>query len=475
MQRTNTPILTNTTYNNFHKVVKQKQVYKTPVLSEYKNFESHSTAFLVAHNSLVILYNNTSFQQLITKKGFSIKKSDNILDFFKQFLSFTSYSLVCDVIVRKESKVVKNAFEIDKQMYAISIHSELNGNFHFIFYKSTKTSEESNTINLLGTTFPNLPIIQFELEMNLDRTLQFKAISSNSEKIIPLFDVKKGIENSAYFLDKIDETDRQSFFDSCEKALLNDQIWQNEFKFIAEGGFVFHFSINAKFYISDAGTFQWFGFLENITSKKDFEHEKSALIYHTLDYERARFSMELHDGLAQYLVGLNLYIQQIETNDSNNLRVVEKCKSLIQDSINQTRALCYNLSPPELNNGFLNALKALFDRLNGLNNIQCSLIIDNEISFETLQQFDAYNVFRIIQEALNNSLKYAKSNKVECVFKKENNKHLIEIRDNGIGFELDHCKKGLGLKNMEQRAQIAKVKFSISTQTNKGTKIQLII
>lgn len=199
MQRTNTPILTNTTYNNFHKVVKQKQVYKTPVLSEYKNFESHSTAFLVAHNSLVILYNNTSFQQLITKKGFSIKKSDNILDFFKQFLSFTSYSLVCDVIVRKESKVVKNAFEIDKQMYAISIHSELNGNFHFIFYKSTKTSEESNTINLLGTTFPNLPIIQFELEMNLDRTLQFKAISSNSEKIIPLFDVKKGIENSAFF------------------------------------------------------------------------------------------------------------------------------------------------------------------------------------------------------------------------------------------------------------------------------------
>ena len=196
---------------------------------------------------------------------------------------------MCDVIVRKESKVVKNAFEIDKQMYAISIHSELNGNFHFIFYKSTKTSEESNTINLLGTTFPNLPIIQFELEMNLDRTLQFKAISSNSEKIIPLFDVKKGIENSAYFLDKIDETDRQSFFDSCEKALLNDQIWQNEFKFIAEGGCVFHFSINAKFYISDAGTFQWYGFLENITSKKDFEHEKSALIYHTLDYERGFF------------------------------------------------------------------------------------------------------------------------------------------------------------------------------------------
>ncbi|MBP6091258.1 MAG: hypothetical protein KA521_08395 [Crocinitomicaceae bacterium] len=473
MQRTNTPILTNTSYFDFNKIVKEKQFYKTQVLSEYKNFDTHSTAFLVAHHSLAILYNNTSFQYLVTKKGYSIKKSANVLDFFKQFLSFTSYSLVCDVIVRKESKVIKNAFEIDSQMYAISIHTELNGNFHFIFYKSTKTSEESNTINLLGTTFPNLPIIQFELEMNLDRKLQFKAISSNSEKIIPLFDVKKGIENSAYFLDKIDESDRQSFFDSCEKALLNDQIWQNEFKFIAEDGCVFHFSINAKFYISDTGTFHWFGFLENITSKKEFDREKSALIYHTLDYERARFSMELHDGLAQYLVGLNLYIQQIETNDSNNLRVVEKCKSLLQDSINQTRALCYNLSPPELDNGFLNALNALFDRLNGINNVHFSVFIAPEITDEKLHQFDAYNVFRIIQEAINNSLKYAKCTSIDCVFKIENSKQVIIICDNGIGFDMDVIQQGLGLKNMEQRARIAKVNYTLTTQKNSGTSIQL--
>lgn len=470
----NTQNLQDSTSFQLNEIEKVAASYRTNGLNAYANFASHSTALVVAHPSLAILYNNSSFHLLITKKGFTVAKNENILDFFKKFLTYTIYGSVCDIILRKESKVINNAFEIEQQVYAISIHTELNGNINFVFYKSSKSTEESNTINLLGSTFPNLPIIQFELEMNLDRSIQFNAISANSEKIIAHFDLKKCMENATYFLDKIDKLDRITFFESCEKALLDDHIWQTDFRFTTDNGCLYHFSINAKFYISESGTFQWFGFLENITAKKDFEREKSALIYDTLDYERARFSMELHDGLAQYLVGLNLYIQQIETNDAFNLKVVEKCKHLIQDSINQTRALCYNLSPPELNNGFVNALKALFDRLNGLNNVDCLLSIESEISVEKLHQFDAYNVFRIIQEAINNALKYAQSSSIQCVLKFENSKHVILISDNGIGFELDGIKKGLGLKNMEQRARIAKVDFSIVAKIQEGTTVQLI-
>jgi signal transduction histidine kinase len=273
----------------------------------------------------------------------------------------------------------------------------------------------------------------------------------------------------------IEYADRNLFSESCEKALLNDEIWHVEFRLIPENGEQLFFSMHSKFYISDDGTFKWFGFLENITSKKAFENEKSALIYETLDYERARFSMELHDGLAQYLVGLNLYLNQLEITDEYNNSVLEKCKNLIQVSIQQTRSLCYNLTPPELNNGFINALKALFDRLNGFNHVKCSLVLETILSQENLQQFDAYNVFRIIQEAINNALKYSNCSKIVCEFKLENNKQIIRISDDGSGFDLTQIEKGLGLRNMEQRAKIAKVAYEISSEISGGTSIQLIL
>jgi hypothetical protein len=120
--------------------------------------------------------------------------------------------------------------------------------------------------------------------------------------------------------------------------------------------------------------------------------------------------MELHDGLAQYLIGLNLYLNQLEISDDYNQFVLEKCKNLMQDSIQQTRSLCYNLTPPELNNGFINALNALFERLNGLNHVTCSLVNAMKLSQENFQQLDAYNVFRIIQEAINNAFGIGLSN-----------------------------------------------------------------
>lgn len=444
-------------------------------ISPYSNFASHSTALLVAHPNLTILYNNESFHQLMANKGLIIEINGNILDFFKQFLTASIYGSICETILRKESKIIQNSFQVDKQVYAISIHTELNGNVNFIFYKTTKTSETTNTINLLGTTFPNLPIIQFEMEMELDRSIHFKTISANSEKIIPLFNVQECIENSAYFIDKIEDADRYMFSESCEKALLNDAIWHVEFRFNSENGEQLFFSMHAKYYISEDGIFQWYGFLENITTKKAIEQEKSALIYETLDYERARFSMELHDGLAQYLIGLNLYLNQLEISDDYNQSVLEKCKNLMQDSIQQTRSLCYNLTPPELNNGFINALKALFDRLNGLNHVSCSLVNAMKLSQENFHQFDAYHVFRIIQEAINNALKYSNCSEITCEIELDNNKQIIRISDNGCGFDLAQIKKGLGLKNMEQRAKIAKATYSISSEINVGTCIQLIL
>jgi signal transduction histidine kinase len=155
--------------------------------------------------------------------------------------------------------------------------------------------------------------------------------------------------------------------------------------------------------------------------------------------------------------------------------VLEKCKNLIQVSIQQTRSLCYNLTPPELNNGFINALKALFDRLNGFNHVKCSLVLETILSQENLQQFDAYNVFRIIQEAINNALKYSNCSKITCEFQLKNKKQIIRISDDGSGFDLTQIEKGLGLKNMEQRAKIAKVGYSIFSEKNNGTCIQLIL
>lgn len=214
-------------------------------------------------------------------------------------------------------------------------------------------------------------------------------------------------------------------------------------------------------------------YANNITEKKFYEIEKLRLINETQAYERNRFSMELHDGLGQHLIALNFFLSQLSESEQIDQGLMDSCFEIINISLNQTRALCYNLTPPELEFGLLSAINAMFGRMNSLGKIKFKLLIDEQISDSDFTNVDTYNLYRMIQEFVNNSIKHAKASEISCSITRLQDEIKFEIKDNGTGFDMDQVKSGLGLKNFEKRSKLLNLDFQINS-TSRGTVLSFL-
>ncbi|MDX1653142.1 MAG: response regulator [Brumimicrobium sp.] len=220
--------------------------------------------------------------------------------------------------------------------------------------------------------------------------------------------------------------------------------------------------------------------MEDISEKINFEKNKQLIINEIQDNERRNFAMELHDGLAQELVLLNIYIDQLKDPNKNNPDL-EQAKTIINDAIRHTRRLTYNLSPPLLDEGFLKGLSVLFERFNDVNdmsiNLQFNLLNNNSnLEAKNISEEVSYNAFRIIQEFLNNSIKHAEASTITAVVSEKKTHFNIHVSDNGKGFNQNTSRSaGMGIHNMRQRAKLFEIHLEIESIPDKGTSISLQI
>ncbi len=98
--------------------------------------------------------------------------------------------------------------------------------------------------------------------------------------------------------------------------------------------------------------------------------------------------------------------------------------------------------------------------------------IDSKISLSSIK---GMNLFRVIQEAINNAIKYSEASKISIHLKKESDKIFISIKDNGIGFDIKTVDLGNGLSNMEKRINEIDGKVKINSKIEKGTEINIIL
>ncbi len=272
----------------------------------------------------------------------------------------------------------------------------------------------------------------------------------------------------------VHEEDYQPVKQDFDRALAdkNTDYWDSEYRFLKQDG-TYAFILDRAFIVRnpDGQPTRVIGAMQDITKQKNFENQKLMLISETQEYERKRFSMELHDGLAQHLVALKLYLSQIEENEVVEQNTLKSCFDILKISMNQTRALCYSLTPPELDHGFLLALEAMFERLKSVKAFDVQLNINSAISDCDFGDIDKYNLYRIIQEFVNNSIKHSKGSLISCVITKKKKEIKILVKDNGNGFDMSLKSNSLGLKNIEQRAHIAKINYELISTIGDGTQL----
>jgi signal transduction histidine kinase len=189
--------------------------------------------------------------------------------------------------------------------------------------------------------------------------------------------------------------------------------------------------------------------------------------------ERNRIAMELHDGIINSIFTTRFSLMQLESE------AVDKKQELVQElkkAEREIRRVSHNLKQ-----NLLTEDKALPEILANLIESQQNefgtkfdLSVDKFIDWSLVSSDSKIHVYRIIQEALQNSNKYSKAKRC-CVFlMKTGDKITIRIWDNGIGFNPEKAKQGIGLKNIKERTKVLKGVLKITSDDEKGTTIEII-
>ena len=208
--------------------------------------------------------------------------------------------------------------------------------------------------------------------------------------------------------------------------------------------------------------------------------------------ERQRISRDLHDAVSQSLSSACMIASATRKYlDKENWEALRQSVTDFQkaayQSLREMRLLLYELRP--LSDAPFDAVKSLKKRLD-LVERRAGLHVEVELEqFEQLPMVVQQTMFTIAQEALNNIVKHAYGSRVWVLFFRQNGtssaseelgksiehcQWVLEIRDDGVGFDMDKVSPGFGLHNMFERAREAGLVLEIESQKGKGTTVKVI-
>jgi signal transduction histidine kinase len=214
-------------------------------------------------------------------------------------------------------------------------------------------------------------------------------------------------------------------------------------------------------------------FITQVLDRTDeilFERRKNEVISQAEEEEKKKIARELHDGLGQNMVLLNLLFQSLKPSTEQEGQYTE-VSNLLQSCIRELKEIAYSLLPPELENGFINAINRFSNRINTLGKINFLLDIEDGFLESDLGSIDKFNLYRIVQEFINNSIKHAQAETLGFKMYKAESDIIIEVSDDGIGFELEKVEKGLGIQNLQHRMKMSNIKGSLISSPNNGSKL----
>jgi len=205
-----------------------------------------------------------------------------------------------------------------------------------------------------------------------------------------------------------------------------------------------------------------------------FEQNKYKLIAAAQENEKRKIAMELHDGLVQNLALLSILFKNIDVSaDQQNMK--EMFNAHLENAIKEARGIAYTLSPPDLEEGFLHAINTLAERINRIGKVQMGLTIDQHLKENDFAHIDKFNLYRIVQEFLNNSFKHSASEKLDITIKKTDDKIKLIADDHGKGFDMSEQTVGLGIKSLLHRIKLGDLNGGIKSSPGNGTQLELIL
>ena len=208
--------------------------------------------------------------------------------------------------------------------------------------------------------------------------------------------------------------------------------------------------------------------IKNLKERQAVQEAFSQNLISAREEERTTVARDLHDSVGQKLM---LLTKITRTNKNNEL------ETLSSSSLEELRTVLRGLHPPAIKDlGITKAIEALVNEVDSHTDIFFTNDIENIDNI--LSNDNALHLYRIIQESLNNIVKHANAKATFVNIEKVKKQILVEIKDNGNGFDFSkNTKHGahFGMKTLKERAKIIRSKLDIVSQHNQGTVIKLVI
>ncbi|WP_417364143.1 ATP-binding protein [Galbibacter sp.] len=220
---------------------------------------------------------------------------------------------------------------------------------------------------------------------------------------------------------------------------------------------------------------------EHFELEMNRQKELSSKIIENQEQEQDRIAKDIHDGIGQMLTGLKFTIESVQPNNIEaTAEKVEQLKNLTSEIITGVRSATFNLSPPELADyGIAASLSKLSQELSKFTGKE--IITTNKTDFNLrLEPLVEINIYRIVQEAVNNAIKYAESSQIIISISHSEDMLSIVIDDNGKGFDPQDAQtqdthQGMGITFMKERIAYINGRLYISSSEKVGTRVTLNI
>ncbi len=222
--------------------------------------------------------------------------------------------------------------------------------------------------------------------------------------------------------------------------------------------------------------------MRNVQQEKEFAL-KSALkeieSQNQLQEQRLHISRDLHDNIGAQLTFIissveNLnYAFDIKDQEINHQLV--KINDFAKSTIIELRDTIWAMNSNQISNENLKErIYNFLEKAQGISEaIKFNFSIQEDLVHYSFSSLVGINVYRTLQEAVNNAIKYADATNIHVVIKKDGNQIVIKITDNGKGFEVNNIQRGNGLVNMRKRMEEIGGTFNIQSLPDIGTEITL--
>jgi signal transduction histidine kinase len=213
---------------------------------------------------------------------------------------------------------------------------------------------------------------------------------------------------------------------------------------------------------------------QEVLNQKIQEQKKiTRAILNAQEKERNHIGQELHDNISQILASSKLFLCAAGDENEAVKELVKYPMELIDSSIHEIRRLSSRHVTPIKDVDLQELVQSLLDSLR--ENTSINTTFQYDVDNRELSDDLKLNIYRIIQEQINNIVKHAAPGEVDISVQAEENGLHIEIKDDGQGFDINKKRKGIGISNMMNRIESFNGQMLIDSSPGKGCSVHIDI